>query len=377
MLPSPESKEVSVSLRKEQDDSYVIHVGPGLLGDLSSRLAPLSLPRRVAIVSDKTVWSHYGAALKQALEDAGFQVAAEAVVEPGEQHKTRETKGWIEDQLLAARLGRDTWIAALGGGVVGDMAGFTAATYLRGVPFVQFPTTLLAMVDSSVGGKTGLDTPAGKNLIGAFWQPRSVIADIATLQSLPDDQYQSGLAEVIKHAVIADEALFAFLVAHWEAVSRRDADVLLDVVAWNCRIKASVVEADERESNLRKILNFGHTLGHALETAADYSLLHGVCVALGMRYEGRLAVQLGLWPAADAKAVEELLDVAGFPRTDAVDVPAASLVALTHQDKKARQGHVEYVFPAAIGTMHATPEGYGVRVEDQDVQECLRGLRRR
>lgn len=367
---------LQVQLRRTVDDSYPIFIGAGLLAGLAAPLAPLGLPRRVALVSDETVYGHYGPALRDGLAAAGFEVAVEAVFPAGEAQKTRATKAWIEDRLLDAKLGRDAWIAALGGGVVGDMAGYTAATYLRGVPFVQFPTTLLAMVDSSVGGKTGVDTPHGKNLIGAFWQPRAVVADLAVLATLPASEFRAGCAEIIKHAVIADAALFARLERDWEALAARDARVLAEVVRANCAIKAGVVERDERESDLRKILNYGHTLGHAVETAADYARLHGDCVAVGMRYEGRLAVRLGLLPAADAARVEALLDRAGFAAADALPASDAELLRLTYADKKARAGRVEYVFPAALGRMHRGPGGYGVAVDDADVLAVLNEARR-
>lgn len=370
-------RTLSVNLSRTVDDSYSITVGEGALGRLGELLAPLKLPRRVAVVSDAVVFGLHGAKLRGALAAAGFEVAVEAVFPAGEAQKTRDTKAWIEDRLLDAKLGRDAWIAAFGGGVVGDMAGYTAATYLRGIAFVQFPTTLLAMVDSSVGGKTGVDTPHGKNLIGAFWQPRAVVADLALLATLPPQEFRAGSAEIIKHAVIADAEFLARLERDWEAFAARRGDVVADVVARNCAIKAGVVERDERESDLRKILNYGHTLGHAVETAADYTLLHGDCVAIGMRYEGRLAATLGLWSAADAARVERLLDAAGFAAADALAAGSDELVRLTYADKKARAGRVEYVFPAAAGVMHRGAGGYGVAVADGEVLPVLRELRGR
>lgn len=368
---------LAVNLRRSVDDSYAIAVGEGALDRLGELLAPLKLPRRVALVSDTNVFGLHGARMRAALAAAGFEVAVEAIFPAGEQHKTRDTKAWIEDRLLEAKLGRDAWVAAFGGGVVGDMAGYTAATYLRGIAFVQFPTTLLAMVDSSVGGKTGVDTPHGKNLIGAFWQPRAVVADLGLLATLPDQEFRAGSAEIIKHAVIADAEFFGRLERDWAAFAGRRADVVAAVVARNCAIKAGVVERDERESDLRKILNYGHTLGHAVETAAEYRLLHGDCVALGMRYEGRLAVKLGLWRAADAARVDRLLDAAGFAPADTLAAGSDELVRLTYADKKARAGRVEYVFASGVGVMHRGAGGYGVAVDDADVIPVLRELRGR
>jgi 3-dehydroquinate synthase len=375
MNPASSPSPLRVSLVRSADDSYDIHVGAGLLGALRPLLP--ALPRQVAVVSDSNVHALYGAALRAGLEAAGFAVAVEAVFPAGEQHKTRDTKARVEDHLLEAKLGRDAWIAALGGGVTGDLAGYTAATYLRGIPFVQFPTTLLAMVDSSVGGKTGVDTPHGKNLVGAFWQPRAVVADVSVLRTLPAEQVRAGLAEVIKHGVIADATFFARLEREWDAVAAGHGDVVASIVRANCAIKAAVVERDERESDLRKILNFGHTLGHAVETAADYALLHGDCVAIGMRYEARLAVRLGLLAEADGARLERLLDRAGFAPADTLAATNEALVALTRQDKKARDGHVEYVFPSRLGAMASGERGFGIRVADADVLAVLQDARRR
>jgi 3-dehydroquinate synthase len=368
---------VTVSLRRVVDDSYTVSVGSGLLSAPADRLGPLRLPRRVAVVSDETVFRLHGAAFVDALAAAGFDVAVKAVFPAGESSKTRETKAWVEDRLLEARLGRDSWIAALGGGVVGDLAGFTAATYLRGIPFVQFPTTLLAMADSSVGGKTGIDTVHGKNLVGAFWQPKAVIADVDLLQTLSDEHFREGLAETIKHAVIADADFLAHLERALPQIVAREAAALIPIVVRNCEIKAGVVEADEREGDLRKILNYGHTLGHALEAAAEYALLHGACVSLGMRYEGRLARELGLWSEADAQRVEALLDAAGFAKLDALDVSSDILVELTAGDKKARGGKAEYVLPEKPGAMHRGADGYGLAVDAAVVTKVLRGIRGR
>lgn len=368
---------VNVSLKKSIDHSYAIHIGRGLLGQAARLLLPLRLPRRAAIVTDSHVDLLYAHGLVQTLLAGGFDVVEPVVFPEGEASKTRETKAWIEDRLLAARLGRDAWIAALGGGVVGDVAGFVAATYLRGIPFVQFPTTLLAMVDSSVGGKTGVDTPAGKNLIGAFWQPRAVITDTACLDTLPETEFHAGLGEIIKHAIIADADLFDRLVSRCRDLCRRADDFLPDVIRRNCEIKARVVESDEHESDSRKILNFGHTLGHAIETAANYTLLHGECIAIGMRYESRIANAMGILDVATLARIESLLDSAGFSHADSVAVSSHDLVALTRQDKKARDGRVEYVLPEAIGRMHRRASGYGIPVDDQIVLGVLEAARGR
>jgi 3-dehydroquinate synthase len=258
--------------------------------------------------------------------------------------------------------------------VVGDLAGFVAATFMRGVPVIQLPTTLLAMVDASVGGKTAVDTPAGKNLVGAFHPPAAVLADLETLASLPRRQMTAGLAEVLKHGVIADAGYFRAVVEALPALlaSGGAADGRLsDVVARSVAIKADVVSRDEREGGMRKILNFGHTIGHAVETLSDYTLLHGEAVAIGMVAESELAERVGLAAEGTAARVSDALAAAGLPVRIPAGMSADRIVAATHGDKKARAGSAEYALPRAIGAMAAADRGWSVRLTDDQVRGVL------
>ena len=266
----------------------------------------------------------------------------------GESHKTLASIERIYDTLLAARVERDTPILSLGGGVIGDMAGFAAATILRGVPFVQIPTTLLAMVDASVGGKTGVDHAAGKNLIGAFWQPRAVLIDPAVLDTLPDRELRNGLAECVKHEVIRDAEGFSRLEESVDSILSRDPAALAELIAHNVRIKAAVVAADPHERGERAHLNFGHTLGHAVERVSDFSYGHGESVSLGMVAAARLAVSLGLFAEADAGRIERLLARIGLP-TGGMRLDVDEILASTAGDKKVQAGKVRFVLPDRIG----------------------------
>ncbi len=261
--------------------TYDVTVAAGILERLGDVVREAAPAHRYAVVTDSNVGVAYG---PRVLEALGAEHAAVFTVPAGESHKTRESWARVTDALFAARFGRDTTIVALGGGVIGDLAGFVAATFMRGIPFVQVPTTLLAMIDASVGGKTGVDTPAGKNLVGAFHQPAAVVADLRALATLPSAQLAAGMAEAIKHGVIADAGYLDSVAAVAERIDEIDVGgaQMLDLVARSIEIKADVVRRDERESGLRKILNFGHTIGHAIEHMSGYSILHGEAVAVGM-----------------------------------------------------------------------------------------------
>ncbi|MBK1700039.1 3-dehydroquinate synthase [Thiococcus pfennigii] len=290
--------------------SYPIRIGTGLIGDPAC-YAPYLAGSQVLIVTNETVAPLYLEPVRAAL--AGRQV--EAVVLPdGEQYKTLEVVGRIFDVLLGRRFARDCTLVALGGGVVGDMAGFAAACYQRGVPFIQVPTTLLAQVDSSVGGKTGVNHPLGKNMIGAFHQPRAVIADTATLDTLPDRELAAGLAEVIKYGLIRDAGFFAWLEARMGALRARDPAALAEAIARSCRCKAEIVAADEREAGQRALLNLGHTFGHAIETGAGYGAwLHGEAIAAGMCLAADLSRRLGWLAGADVERIRALIAAADLP----------------------------------------------------------------
>jgi 3-dehydroquinate synthase len=278
---------IRVPLVERRDASYDIRIGRGLLGELPALLAAQPAAR-CAVISDSHVGKLYGERVVAELQ--GADVRAELITFPaGEWNKTRETWSALSDRLLAARFGRDGVVLALGGGVVGDVAGFVAATYLRGVPWVQVPTTLLAMIDSSIGGKTGVDVVQGKNLLGAFHQPRLVVADLDVLATLPGPQLVAGMAEAIKHGVIADADYCDLLAREQPAIVARDLAALERVVVRSVEVKAEVVSADERETGRRAVLNFGHTVGHAVEATSGYALLHGEAVASGVRARRRAA----------------------------------------------------------------------------------------
>lgn len=328
--------------------SYPVLVGPGLLDGIGEACARLGLGRRVAVVTQPPA-APYAARVRASLEAAGFVVTALEVPD-GEAAKSLEQARVLWDAFLAAGLDRSAWVAAVGGGVVGDLAGFAAATYMRGLGLVQVPTTLLAQVDASVGGKVAVNHPAAKNLIGAFHQPRLVLVDPETLGTLPEREYRSGLAEVVKTGAALDAELFGRLETGVEAVRRRDPGVLEGLIAACCADKATIVQQDEREeSGLRMVLNYGHTVGHALETLGGYvTWRHGEAVAVGMVVAGRLSIRLGLADPAVATRQEALLGALGLP-TDFAGPEPDEVVTVLRRDKKAREGRVPFVLLKALG----------------------------
>ena len=329
--------------------SYPIHIGPGLIANADLIVSRLP-QKRVAVVTNDTVAPLYLNAFVDALERAGTS-ALPIVVPDGETHKDWRTLNTILDTLLEHRFERRTAVIALGGGVVGDLAGFAAAVYQRGVPFVQIPTTLLAQVDSAVGGKTAINHPLGKNMIGAFYQPRVVLADTDTLTTLPPRELAAGLAEVIKYGVIRDPAFFDWLETNVERLVARDPAALTHAIEQSCRNKAEVVGADEREEGgARALLNFGHTFGHAIEAGTGYGTwLHGEAVAAGMVLAARLSQRLGLIEAADVSRVRTLLERAGLP-VDAPDLGVERYAALMGHDKKVEAGRVKFILIDSIGS---------------------------
>ncbi len=339
-----------------------------LLGETVERCAPAY---RYAIVTDNVVGPLYGERVRGALG-----ARAEIVRVPsGEVHKTRETWARVTDQLVERGFGRDSAVIALGGGVVGDLAGFVAATFMRGVPYVQVPTTLLAMVDASVGGKTGVDTPAGKNLVGAFHRPHAVIIDPCTLSTLPALHRRCGAAEAIKHGVIADAQYFEqvrTLLPQLPTLSGREA-ALRSLVEGSVRIKAAVVREDEREEGggRRRTLNFGHTIAHALERVSGYAIAHGEAVAIGMVLEARVGESLGITASGTSARIADAVEAATLPSTPPAAMDPEAIVRATRDDKKARAGRVEYALPARIGAMAAGPGGWSVPVPDEPVLEVL------
>lgn len=333
--------------------SYAIHLGADVLDHLGRLAGTLDLARRAALITNPTVARLYGARAMAALEGAGFAVALLTVPE-GEAEKSLPRAGLLFEALASHRLERRSPIVALGGGVIGDLAGFVAATYLRGLPLIQVPTSLLAQVDSSVGGKVAVNLAAGKNLVGAFHQPALVVTDVATLGTLPEREYAAGLAEVVKYGVIADADLFAYLEANVPRVLERDPGALVHLVGRSCQIKAAVVERDERDEGERAVLNFGHTLGHALEAAAGYGpLLHGEAVAVGMVAAARLSVARGLCARQDLDRLAALLRALGLPTEADLDVGA--VLRHVQVDKKVRDGVARFVLTTGIGSVTVAP----------------------
>lgn len=337
------------------DRSYPIRIGRGLLGGLGALCRQATAGRRALIVTDSHVEPIYAAACEASLREAGMETGR-VCIPAGEPSKCGRELFRLYDAAVEAGLDRKAVVVAVGGGVVGDLAGFFAATWLRGVAFVQVPTSLLAMVDSSVGGKTGIDLPQGKNLVGAFHQPALVVADLDTLQTLPPREYASGLAEVVKYGVIRDAALFELLESAAGAVRAGDPATLEAVVARCCEIKAEVVAADEREGGLRAILNFGHTYGHAIEAVTGYTgILHGEAVSVGMAYAARLSERLCGFPKDDARRLADLLSVFGLPlkapRAGWAEVRRAMAV-----DKKSAGGIPRFVLAERIGSVRAGVE---------------------
>jgi 3-dehydroquinate synthase len=327
--------------------SYPIHIGPGLI-DSSALYAPHLSGGRAAIVTNDVVGPLYLPRVRKALEHAGASVVS-ITVDDGEQAKRWQNIDSICDAMLEARCGRDTLLVALGGGVVGDLAGFVAAVYQRGIPFLQVPTTLLAQVDSSVGGKTAINHARGKNMIGAFHQPRAVIADVTVLDTLPERELRAGLAEVVKHGLALDSDFVDWLERNVEKLLARQRDALIYAVRRCCELKAEIVAEDEREAGKRALLNFGHTFGHAIESAAGYGVwLHGEAVAAGMVMAAELSVRLGLMAGRDLERVRKLIARAGLP----VAGPALSpdrLLELMAVDKKAAHGKIRFVLLESIG----------------------------
>lgn len=349
--------------------TYEVSVAAGML-DRLGEIAGASGAHRYALITDDNVGPLYAS---RACEAIGAARTFVLTVPAGEAHKTRDTWARLTDQLLGVGFGRDSLIVALGGGVVGDVAGFVAATYMRGVPYIQVPTTLLAMVDASIGGKTGVDTPAGKNLVGAFHQPLAVVVDPSVLATLPRAHLRAGFAEVIKHGAIADEAYLERAVAAASNLGSLDpaSDETLDLLSRSIEIKADVVRRDEREGGLRKILNFGHTIGHAVELLSDYAMLHGDAIALGMAYESELAERCGVATPGTADRIRRAVDAAGFERRRPVSMSPEQIVAATHGDKKSRAGRVEYALPSRVGAMAGESTGWSVAVDDELVRAVL------
>jgi 3-dehydroquinate synthase len=355
---------VHVSVSPPGSPSYRIAVGAGLLTRLGAVLEEHGFTARRVVVTSPTVWKAQGDRLREGIGEC------EPILMPdGERQKHTGTVGRVYDGLLAAKADRGTVVVAVGGGVVGDTAGFAAATYLRGLQLVQVPTTLLAQVDSAVGGKVGVNHPLGKNLIGAFHQPRAVIADPLALRTLPRREFRAGLYEVVKYGVIASPTLFERVRQRLEGIFARAEDTLAPIIAECCAIKAGVVERDEREQGERRHLNFGHTLGHALESITDYKRFrHGEAVGYGMLAAAKLAVSRGVMPASANDALADLIAAMG-PLPPVGDLPVKAALEAVRRDKKVVRGTLHFVMPLDIGRVEVVND-----VSEGELAAALQGI---
>ena len=357
------------------DVAYPVFVHRGLLSSLAHHAFSSAPAHRYAIIADSTVTVHYEEQIRANFPENRTLLLT---VPPGEREKSRERWSSLTDALLGWGAGRDTTIIAVGGGVVCDLAGFVAATFMRGIPVIQVPTTLLAMVDASIGGKTGVDTEAGKNLVGAFHNPGAVLIDPDLLQTLPLPVFRSGIAEMIKHGVLASAHYFDSIVNALPGLagpSPADSAALPDLIEESIRIKAAIVAADEREGGVRQTLNFGHTIAHAIEQNVGYEMLHGDAVAIGMIVESCIAEWVGIAGNGLATRVREAVVAAGLPALLPTTVDAEALVASTHADKKARGGAVRYALPVRIGAM-CGENNWSVPIGDEIVLEVVSEFRR-
>ncbi|MBA4371748.1 MAG: 3-dehydroquinate synthase [Thermodesulfovibrio sp.] len=341
--------------------SYQIVIANGTVAGIGNALAESGYRGRLALICNPTVYGLYGKSVAASLRGAGFDLC-EIIVPDGEEHKSLASAGMIYTELLKAKLDRKSALVALGGGVIGDLTGFAASTFMRGIDFIQVPTTLLAQVDSSVGGKTGVNHPLGKNMIGTFWQPGLVWIDIATLRTLPRREFLSGLAEVIKYGVIWDQEFFCFLEQEREKILALDNAVLVRLISRSCEIKAEVVSKDERESGLRAILNYGHTIGHAVETATGYTrYLHGEAVAIGMMSAAVLAHLFGFIDRQTVERISALIRAYELPVVIPGEISFDVLLANMFLDKKTVSGELTFILPEKIGSVRIEK---GITAED-------------
>jgi 3-dehydroquinate synthase len=365
-----------ISVRHALGD-YDVHVAPGVLRSLPELLGKALGHRRLALITDDVVARHLEEwTVAVGADPPAVRIRREATLTfpAGEASKTRETWNRLTDEMLALGFDRQTAIAALGGGVVGDLAGFVAATFLRGIPYAQVPTTLLSMLDASVGGKVGVDTPLGKNLVGAFHPPAIVVADPHTLLSLPDRTYRAGLAEAVKHGLIADAGYFAWIESHTGQLLERDLKTLTLLIARSVEIKAQVVAEDEREAGRRAILNAGHTIAHGLEQESHYRLPHGEAVALGLIGECRIAERMGLAPGGLGDRVRTVLLALGLPTRMTVPPEMSRVLEAMLHDKKNQEGQVRLALPSGLGAMHRGEGRYTVPVTEELLAGAVSGL---
>jgi len=341
-------RTLKVNLDKKILSSHEIRIGQNIIDRVILLIAKNHKASRYVIVTDSNVNRLYGQTLLAAMTQAGLK-ASVMEIPAGESSKNMSTVMDITGRLLAEGADRGTLLVALGGGVVGDLTGFIASVYMRSVPYIQIPTTLVGQVDSAIGGKTAVDLPQGKNLLGTFYQPRAVFVDLNFLDTLPDKEFNNGLAEIIKYGIIEDEKLFQLLEEDMDAVKSRDSVHLVKMIETCCRIKKSIVEIDEREQGLRRILNFGHTLGHALETVSDYALSHGEGVALGMVAAAKLSVKMQYLSEDELIRVEHVIAQAGLPTRILASFDPKAVIGRLKMDKKKKDGVIHFVLIKKIG----------------------------
>lgn len=347
------------------DRSYPIHIGGGCLKTIGEELRSLAVANRYCIIADKTVADLYGNSVMESLKNAG--IAYDCITfPPGEESKNLEQFSQLQRIIAQKKFDRKDGIIALGGGVTGDLAGYVAACYMRGIPFIQIPTTLLSQVDSSVGGKTGVDIPEGKNLVGAFYQPKAVFIDPDVLQSLDREEIRGGFAEVIKYGIIWDDYFFKYLENTREKLLNLDGRCIEDVISRCCKIKAEVVAADEKESDLRRILNYGHTIGHAVEAVSQFTIIHGKAVSIGMAAVNTIAVSKGLLSQVESDRIKKVLVDFGLPTDIPEEYDRAAIQRYILTDKKVVSGKVSYILPQSIGKVVITDD-----VEDELVVQAL------
>ncbi|MEA5509250.1 3-dehydroquinate synthase [Crocosphaera sp. UHCC 0190] len=351
---------------------YEIAIAAGSLPHLGDRLASLNLGQKILIVSNPDIFAHYGEVVANSLKTAGFEVFTHFIA-AGETYKTLDSIAQVYDTALKHRLERSSTLLALGGGVIGDMTGFAAATWLRGVNFVQVPTSLLAMVDASIGGKTGVNHPQGKNLIGAFYQPRLVFIDPLVLKTLPVREFRAGMAEVIKYGVIWDRDLFRQLeqAETLDNLENFSQELLQIIITRSCQAKVDVVSQDEKEGGLRAILNYGHTIGHAIESLTGYGTInHGEGVAMGMMAAGKIAVNLGMWTEKEAEFQGQLIQKTALPVTIPGTLNTAEVLESLQLDKKVKSGKVRFILPTEIGKVVISD-----RVSSEIIERVLEELK--
>ena len=369
-------KKFYVELKKVVDDSYYIEIGHNLIdtliSDIKNRLVPSA--KKYAVITDSNVKELYADAILDRLKDAGIK--ADLFVFPaGEKSKTRETKAKIEDEMLSLGYRRDCCVIAVGGGVVTDLSGFVAGTFGRGVPFINYATTLLSAADASVGGKTAVDTPLATNLIGLFNQPERIYIDIDAWKTLPKREVSSGLAETIKHAILADNEFFCYLEKNIEKVFDCDREVCEHIAEKNCEVKYQVVMKDELETGLREVLNLGHTVGRAIETVSDYRLLHGEALSIGLVAEVKLAKSLGLVSIDDESRVIKLLERSGLPTHIPDYIDKSELVKKLYTDKKVRDGRLRFVIQDGIGKIKEFSEGnFAKEIAEEDIAVIIESM---